>query len=126
MGETDPGISMSFRETIWMLVVFDPGLFSLLPVVIFPKLFILRIHRTWRMKLIKDYEDNLQYFAACQNYYLDNLLHAINLRKEREYWTKMINEVEKDRIDVRNYEIIGAVLSVLLQVGVICATLAIK
>ena len=107
-----------FLETIWLINVIIPGVFSLLPVVLCPKLFILRIHRIWRLHLLKDYEERLQYYTS-----YSDIEGVADIRAERQYWSQKIDEVEKDRLDVRNFETIGAILSILLNVGVIVATL---
>ena len=106
-------------EWVWLLLVLVPGILSLFPVVIFPKLFLSRMLRRWKSYLVRDYEKNLsEYFYITPDGSKD--LDAV--RKEREYWTNLIDNVSRDKLDVRYYEIVLPIVTVILNIGIIIAT----
>lgn len=113
-------------EWIWMALVILPGLASLFPVVVCPKLFILRILRRWKRTLVRDYQDMLlgRHDGRCpeEEAMWSEKKRTEHTRNERKHWAELIDTVSNDRLNVRNYEILLAILNVLLNVAVIVVT----
>ena len=96
---------MTLPDLVWMITDLVPGLLSLFPVVLFPKVYILRIHRTWKKQLIQDYEKKIQ--------------KGFNTAK----YLTLIDRVSGDKVDLPHFEVVVTILSLLLNVGIIIATL---
>ena len=95
-----------FLQISWMLLMVVPSLVSLIPVVVLPKLFILKIHRTWKMQLIKEYEDEL-----------------LKTRNKKNEIFDSINIIDSDKVDFHYFEVIGAGITVILHFGMLLATI---
>ena len=108
-------------EWIWMLLVILPGIVSLLPVVILPKLFLIRIHRRWKRTLIKDYQRILNDLYSQRRFDCEKKI--IQPNDGSEYWAELINNVSKDRLDFRTVEIVITILSFILNLGAIVITI---
>lgn len=98
-------------NNIWMLLILIPGVCSLIPMVVLPKLFIIRIHRKWKMGLIKKYEARLRNSIGIKN--IDELFSTIDT-------------INNDKIDFHYFEVIGAVITVILHFGMLLATIMIN
>lgn len=88
----------------WLMVNMIPGLFSMLVVVTSPKLFIARIHRKWKLQLIKDFEDR-------QNSAADD--------GEYRCYNELIDAVANDKLDFHHIEITLAMVYTILEIVVL-------
>lgn len=121
------GTEISQGQIVFMaMIAGTPGLISLIPVAVLPKLFLYRILRRWKREVIADYEERIRASLAMEE--RKKKRRKENRRKEREReaarreWSECIHQVSQDNLHIHSLEIAGTITAVTINVATIIAT----